>query len=88
MMTRQFRLFFRSSVLDFSLPLHICGTNIGHCFLVFLIVVYLLATKTVLGKLCFLPFKVRYVVPIIAGMLYYHVCLQFRSLSFAQDLQK
>jgi len=32
MMTRQFRLFFLSSVLDFSLPLHICGTNIGHCF--------------------------------------------------------
>ena len=29
---------------------------------VFLIVVYLLATKTVLGKICFLLFKVRHVV--------------------------
>jgi len=53
---------------------------------VFLIVVYLLATKTILGKLVFFFFKSVMWFPIIAGMLFYHVCIaiplfKFRSRS-------
>ena len=54
--------------------------------LVFLIVVYLLATKTVLGKFVFYFLKCVMWFSIIAGMLFYHVCIaiplfKFRSRS-------
>ena len=53
---------------------------------VFLIVSYLVATKTILGKVVFYFLKSVMWFPIIAGMLFYHVCVaiplfKFRSRS-------
>jgi len=42
---------------------------------VFLIVTYLLATKTVLGKVVFYFLKSVMWFPIIVGVLFYHVCI-------------
>ena len=52
---------------------------------VFLIVVYLLATKTVLGKFVFYFLKCVMWFPIIAGMLFYHVCITIREIEWFTD---
>ena len=85
-MTHQFQLFFCARRFwTFRCLCIFVGPALVITF-VFLIVVYLLATKTVLGKFVFYFLKCVMWFPIIAGMLFYHVCIaiplfKFRSRS-------